>query len=373
MSENKHVLQICHGYDGPFLDCARQYAQMFQHTPYDVTTVFLTGAPAEHVSTGCCSQQVIFLNKRSKDIRGLKLGTIKLIRQIATTQDFSLCIAHRYKSMYTACLGSNLPVIAVYHAFGDFQRKTRQLFAKTFHNRLHILAVSNAVRDDIRCCLPSWPRDKIETLYNRVDVEQLTAGQLERDKARNALQLPGDAWIVGNVGRLHPDKDQETLLRGFAKALPQLPERSLLVIIGTGKLRQHLGDLAQQLHLEDKVIFAGHVENARAYFKAFDLFVLTSDHEPFGLVLLEAMAARVPIVSTSCGGAGEVVGDTGILFPLRDSDALAQHIITISRLTPEQTRQLQTGMMQRLENSFSDTAVTEQFWQMAMTRTLLDK
>jgi glycosyltransferase involved in cell wall biosynthesis len=119
-----------------------------------------------------------------------------------------------------------LPVIGVHHAFGDYRRRSRKVLANLFRSRLSLLGVSDAVRDDIRACLPRWPADRIQTLYNRIDVDQLSATLLSREEARDALGLPRDAWVVGNVGRLHPDKDQSTLLRGFAQALPDLPADS---------------------------------------------------------------------------------------------------------------------------------------------------
>jgi glycosyltransferase involved in cell wall biosynthesis len=114
-------------------------------------------------------------------------------------------------------------VIGVHHAFGDYQRKGRRLFANLFRKRLSLLGVSDAVRDDMRRCLPQWPAERIQTLYNRIDVDALQASLVPRAEARQALGLDEQAWVVGNVGRLHPDKDQATLLRGFAEALPGLP------------------------------------------------------------------------------------------------------------------------------------------------------
>lgn len=62
----KRVLQFCHGYDGPFLDCARQYASLFSGSGYKVTTVFLTGAADPQVAAGCASDEVIFLEFSSR-------------------------------------------------------------------------------------------------------------------------------------------------------------------------------------------------------------------------------------------------------------------------------------------------------------------
>ncbi|WP_411381420.1 glycosyltransferase [Pseudomonas sp. MPB26] len=363
-SADRHVLQFCHGYDGPFLDCARQYASLFADSGYKVTTVFLTGVADPEVAAACASDEVLFMEYSSKAIRGLKLGAIAEMRKIAASRHFSFCIAHRAKPIYIALLATRLQVIGVHHAFGDYQRRGRRLFASIFHKRLSLLAVSDAVRDDIRRCLPKWPQARIQTLYNRIDVEALQALQVSRDEARDALGLSPDEWVVGNVGRLHPDKDQATLLKGFALALKQLPAESRLAILGTGRLEQDLKALARELGIADKVLFLGQVPDARRYFRAFDVFALSSDHEPFGMVLLEAMAAGVPLLATACGGAREVVEGVGILFPLGDAEHLAQGLEHLAAMDQQQRRQCAELMLERLHARFSDQAVRAAFWQL---------
>lgn len=360
------VLQFCHGYDGPFLDCARQYAVLFKGTPYRVCTVYLTGSPSVEVEQGSASDEVIFLDYSSAQVRGLKLAAIRDFKRIVATRDFALCIAHRFKPVYIALLGSALPVIGVHHAFGDYQRRSRRLFANFFAKRLSLLGVSNAVRDDMRACLGDWPTDRIETLYNRIDVEAVQAEQFSREAARKHLGLPQDAWVVGNVGRLHPDKDQATLIRGFALAIPQLPLGSLLVIMGEGRLEHKLRAVAQELGIDDSVHFVGQVPHGRRYFKAFDVFALTSDHEPFGMVLLEAMAAGVSVLSTNCGGAPEVVGEPSALFPQRNVAALRECLV--KQASCGQGSHLQG---ERLEKLFSDSAAERTFWQLSVVNKLL--
>nr|WP_017678620.1 glycosyltransferase [Pseudomonas chengduensis] len=351
------VLQFCHGYDGPFLDCARQYAVLFKGSPYKVCTVYLTGKPSSEVERGSASDEVIFLDYSSAQVRGLKLAAIRNFRRIAASRDFALCIAHRFKPIYVALLGSDLPVIGVHHAFGDYKRRSRQLFANFFRKRLSLLGVSNAVRDDMRGCLPDWPAERIETLYNRIDVEAVQAEQMSREAAREHLGLPRGAWVVGNVGRLHPDKDQATLIRGFAQALPQLPAVSLLVIMGSGRLESDLKALALELGVSESVRFLGQVPNGRRYFKAFDVFALTSDHEPFGMVLLEAMAAEVPVICSDCGGGREVVDGSGLLVAFAQPSALATGLRDCA-----EGRIDTLSSARRLSLCFSDHAARERFW-----------
>ena len=361
-SAERHVLQFCHGYDGPFLDCARQYASLFVGTGYRVTTVFLTGVADSEVAAACASDEVLFMEYSSKAIRGLKLGAVGDLRKIAASRNFSFCIAHRFKPIYIALLGTSLPVIGVHHAFGDYKRATRKWFAHFFRKRLSLVGVSDSVRDDIRQCLPKWPAERIQTLYNRIDVIALQARQVSAREARQALGLAEDAWIVGNVGRLHPDKDQATLLHGFAAALPGLPANSQLVILGMGRLEQDLKELARQLGIGERVLFLGQVPDARNYFRAFDVFVLSSDHEPFGMVLLEAMAAGVPLLATACGGCEEVVEGVGIPFPLGDAERLAQGLQYLAAMDDHQRRQCAEMMLERLRERFCDRAVRDVFW-----------
>lgn len=351
------ILQFCHGYDGPFMDCARQYAVLFKDTDYKVCTVYLTGEPSDEVVEGSASDEVLFFNYTSKQIRGLKLAAIRDFKKLVATRDFAYCIAHRFKPIHIALLGSKLPVIGVHHAFGDYKRKSRQLFANFFKKRLRLLGVSNAVRDDMRACLPGFEPGNIETLYNRIDVEAVQAEQVSREEAREHLGLSQKAWVVGNVGRLHPDKDQTTLIKGFALALPKLPEGSLLAIMGSGRLEQQLKGLAVELGVADNVRFLGQVPNGRRYFKAFDLFALTSDHEPFGMVLLEAMAARVSVISTDCGGAREVVVGAGKLFPFKGYQELADYIVQYSQNTAEHDSDFE----KHLASQFSDEASLKSF------------
>ncbi|MGY3259573.1 glycosyltransferase [Pseudomonas chlororaphis] len=363
-SAERHVLQFCHGYDGPFLDCARQYASLFAGSGYRVTTVFLTGVADAEVADACASDEVLFMEYSSRAIRGLKLGAIRDLRKIAASRNFSFCIAHRFKPIYIALLGTALPVIGVHHAFGDYQRGSRRLFANLFRKRLSLLGVSDAVRDDMRSCLPQWPAARIQTLYNRIDVEALQATQLPKAEARQELGLSSSAWIVGNVGRLHPDKDQATLLRGFATALPGLPRESQLAILGSGRLDQNLKDLSRELGIADRVLFLGQVPEARRYFRAFDAFALSSDHEPFGMVLLEAMAAGVPLLATACGGAKEVVEGVGILFPLGDAEHMAQGLQHLAGMDENQRLLCAELMFERLRERFSDRAVRDAFWRL---------
>lgn len=355
----KTVLQICQNYHQPFLDCTRQYAALFKNTPYRVITVFLCGPSDPAVSQEAEADKVIFLEHHRDELDGLKTQIIRELKEITQRYEFDVCIAHRNKPTYLALIATQLPVLSVHHAFGDFDRWGRRLLAWVYKKRLTIVAVSNAVRNEIRERLPFFPQEKIFTLYNRVDADLLRSQLLSRKEAREKLNLSQDAFVIANVGRLHPDKDQATLIRGFALALDSLPENSHLVIIGKGKSEAKLQALIAELGLNERVFLTGHLKEARKLFKAFDIFVLSSDHEPFGMVLLEAMAAELPLVSSDCGGAPEVVEGIGRLFVLGNDEDLKKALIETTQTIPDSN--LSELSRQQLEK-FSDESAKTFFW-----------
>lgn len=371
--ETRWVLQLCHGYSGPFLDVARQYAALFHGHPCKVLTVYLTGLPDEKVAQQSASDEVIFLNQSSRELRGLKIATLRAVKKIVASRKFVLVLAQRYKSIYTACLATQLPVIGVHHAFGAYERIQRRWFARCFQKRLALLAVSDAVRDEIRRALPDWPHERIETLHNRIDLAETQHALLPRKQAREQLDLPPDALIIANVGRLHPDKDQATLIRAFALARDKLPASALLLIAGQGRLADDLRALIEELGVASRVRLLGQVPDVKRLFAAFDLFVLSSDHEPFGMVLLEAMAAQLPVMATHCGGAPEVVGDPRLLFELKNTEQLAEHLCSFFAPGKAAFRQeVSAAGERRVREKFDDGVVKATFFALPMVKAALN-
>ena len=223
------------------------------------------------------------------------------------------------------------------------------------------------MRDDIRSCLPKFSEENIVTLYNRIDAQQQKSGLMSRREARQALSIPDDAFVFANVGRIHPDKDQSTLLKAFALIYKDHPQ-AMLMIIGKGRLEKSLKAEAKALGIEAQTRFTGVVPEAGKYFKAFDSYVLTSDHEPFGMVLLEAMVAGLPIAACNSGGAPEVVGNTGMIFELGDVVGLAKVMESLQAITTDKRELTAVSMEKRLMSHFSDDAVRDAFWQLPFVK-----
>lgn len=285
----------------------------------------------------------------------------RAIRRIDTQRDFKLCITHRAKSANVALLGTELPVVGIYHTFGDHERRPRRLLANVFRKRSHLFGVSNEARDEMRACLPSCPVERIQTLYYRIDLQAVHAEQLPSADVRVGLGLCERAWIVGNVGQLQPGKDLTKLIRAFADALPTLPKKSLLVILCGGRLEARLKALAKTLGVSQQFLLLARVPPTRRYFTGFSPFALSSDHEPLGIVPLEAVAAGAPLVRPHRGGRCGVVSEVGLLFDVGDGAALSR-LEKVAALNQCALDFLRSDMLKRLERRFTDSAVAPRFF-----------
>ena len=354
------ILQISHGYNAPFLGVSNHYASMLS-SHGEVVTLYLSGKEDEQIRQLTEGDKVVFWGLNAKRLKGAKISLTWKLYKYIRDEKFDLVVCHRYKAIYmtaiTQLLGLKFKQVGVIHGFGDFKRRGRRLFLSLFKKRLLLLGVSDSVRDDIRQSMPVFPTSKIQTLYNAIDVSDVESKQLTRHQARAFLGLDEENFIIGNVGRLHPDKDQATLIRAFALFNKNV-SKSKLLLLGSGRLEGILKQLACDLGVEQHVVFVGQVENAVNYYRAFDLFALSSDKEPFGLVLLEAMVARVPVVASNCGGAIEVVSDVGWLFDFGDVEALSK-VMELAHSGVDKEL-IETAYL-KVENKFSIKAVKSVF------------
>lgn len=146
-----------------------------------------------------------------------------------------------------------------------------------------------------------------------------------RLRARQTLDLPLDAPVVGIVANLRPVKRLDVFLRAAARAREALPT-ARFVIIGEGEERERLQTLARSLGLNGEVHFAGRRTDVSDLLPAFDVGVLSSDSESFSNAIVEYMAAGLPVVATDVGGCREALAGEpgGILVAPGDAEALGR-------------------------------------------------
>jgi glycosyltransferase involved in cell wall biosynthesis len=351
------VLQICHDYEGPFQSVCRHYCEAFSDS--HVTTLYLRGCEEESVVEATGGNLVLFFGQRQGSLKGFKLASIFRLVRVFRKNRYDVVIAHRYKAIYLAGIMSYFFPIAVLlgvaHEHGVFKRKTRSLFINLWRRNIHVLAVSDSVRCDVlRYCPSLAQQGRIHTLENAID-PQLKSELLSREDARRELGLPVDVYCYGAVGRLVAKKNHDLLLRAYSKVAS--PE-NCLVIAGNGPGYASLVSLARDLGIGQNVILAGHVPLAYRVYPAFDAFVFTSGfEEAFGIVLLEAMLAEIPIICSDASGPGEVVDDAGLLFESGDAQTLAKQMKVMESLDAEERREMQVRGRARLFEEYT----TEQF------------
>lgn len=123
---------------------------------------------------------------------------------------------------------------------------------------------------------------------------------------RASLRIPVGAQVVGTVARLTAQKDIPTLLRAFSEL--KSDGNLMLLIVGDGPLRDELHQMARSLGIWEHVIWAGRTDKVFAHLCLMDVFVLTSTYEGFGLVLLEALEAHLPVIASNVSAIPEVLG-----------------------------------------------------------------
>ena len=166
----------------------------------------------------------------------------------------------------------------------------------------------------------------MNVIPNAVDPSWWDVG-VDGERKRREIGIPPDHLIVGMVGDLRPQKGYEYYLDAAAQVLKHFPNVTFL-ILGDGALREELERRVRRLNIEKSVRMMGYRADIAEIYPLMDVFVLTSLWEGMPYSILEAMAARRPVVATRIPGSQDVVldGITGMLVPPRDKDAIAQAI-----------------------------------------------
>lgn len=183
------------------------------------------------------------------------------------------------------------------------------------------------------------PAKRMVAMPNGIDTLRFIFNPASRASLRAQLQLTNNTPLILAVGRLTEAKDYPNLLTAFNQ-LPSELNHVQLAIIGVGEEQANIEAFVAQLGLTTRVHFLGLQRNVHEWMSAADLFVLSSAWEGFGLVVAEAMANERVVVATDCGGVNEVLGECGILVPVKNSVALAQGLQQGLALSPDVAREL---------------------------------
>ena len=210
--------------------------------------------------------------------------------------------------------------VTTVHGFTGGSRRNRfyeWLQRRAFRRLDAVVAVSEKLRRDL--VAGGLPGSRVHLIRN---AWHPTSEPLPRSEARAHLGLPPEGKQIGWVGRLSPEKGPDVMLRAFAR-LGRPGTR--LAFVGDGPMRRPLLALAEETGTASSVDWLGDLPGAARYLRAFDALAITSLTEGTPMVLFEAMAARIPIVTTSVGGIPDVVSDReALLAEVGDVEGIAR-------------------------------------------------
>jgi glycosyltransferase involved in cell wall biosynthesis len=269
--------------------------------------------------------------------------------------------AHQYTPFFYGIMARLLyrrpPILFTEHGrhFPDFPRRKRILANRLLlERRDRVIGVGEAVRQAL-ITNEGIPADRVGVIYNGIDTERFADRPAERDEVRREIGLqPGD-FAVLMVARLDYLKDHATAIRMLARVARQAPYAKL-ILAGDGPERPKIEELIAELGIARQVRMLGLRKDVARLVQAADLFLLTSISEGIPLTVIEAMAAKLPVVATQVGGMAEVVehGVSGLLAPSGDDGRLAACVLRLVH-DAELRKEMGARGQQRARTLFSES------------------
>lgn len=215
-----------------------------------------------------------------------------------------------------------ISVIALHQV--DREIKNNLRYRITYNSLADLIIVNSlATKNTLLKCAPWLLNEKIKVVYHGIDYEKYSERNIT--DLRNQLGLSQQDLIIGFVGRLSVQKGIKYLLDAF-RLVTEKFKNVHLVIAGTGELEGMVKEFTKRFNLENRIHLLGFRKDIPDLMRTFDIFLLPSLWEGFGIVLIEAMAAGKPVVATNASSIPEVVEDgrSGILVPPENAKAISE-------------------------------------------------
>jgi glycosyltransferase involved in cell wall biosynthesis len=255
------------------------------------------------------------------------------IARLCKQHQVDLVHAHLTRSTICALLAHSIcktPIIVHEHgpvyAKGAIYNVYRSLLKMLRRRPAAVIANSKATARRLQERIGIAP-EKITVIYNAIDLERFDPAAQDRDRARAQLGIAKGDFVAGFLGRLQDFKGVDILIRAVGLLLRE-SRAYRLVIVGDGPERAALEALAEQCGIADRVDFLGVRSDVEAVIPAFDVAVMPSRHEPFGIVLLELMRMKAPVISSGVDGMAELVSheETALVAQPNTPETLADCI-----------------------------------------------
>lgn len=320
-------------------DLAEQIIKGLPTDKFEVTSAYLSKKPTQQQPSSIAEHSHYF-DLSQDSMRGLRIFALWRVYQYLKKNQFDVIICNRFKMVSIILLLNKLlkiPLcIGISHVLNEYNRKYRQLQVKLLaDHRWHFVGVSDAVKNYLINYNCGFTQTNTITIPNAIDVLKSDNSQLERNIARERLNLPLEKCIIGTIGQLFPRKGHRFLISALAKIKHQFPNADI-AIIGRGHGEETLKKLITESGLEGRVHLLGFKDNALQYVKAFDIWAMPSLKEGLPLALLEGISGHLPVIATDIPEMHDIVkGVEGELFKPGDIDELADKLKNYLSLSPE--------------------------------------
>lgn len=229
---------------------------------------------------------------------------------------------------YLAARLTGIPLIHNEHSSANYRSEIARALASFCLPRVDAIVCNSRYTAASVGTAYKLPFEKMHVLYNPVERRECRS---TRVLMRSEMQVGEHEIVVGHVGGMIHSRDQITLIKAFQMMRAAVPN-ARLVMIGDGPLRGELEAFVREQGLVSSVQLTGYADCIGDYLSAMDIYVNPTIDEGFGIAVIEAMIAGVPVVLADAGAHPELItdGKTGVLYPSCDATALAKHLITLA-------------------------------------------
>ncbi len=237
-------------------------------------------------------------------------------------------------------------------------REYREVYRLIHRHGMQLIALHDAMNKELR---EYFATENVITVTNGIKTERFDPSMYDRNKVREALGIDREALVIGNVGRLHKQKNHELILDVF-RSISAGVQNARLILVGAGELEQVIRDKIKEYSLNDKVIMLSNRSDIPELMSAMDVFLFPSLWEGFGNVLIEAQCMGLPCVISDAVPASAVISDGITVCRLEDStETWIDAVIKCSHKRYDPDKDIRTeydiiNSVRKLEDIYSKSA-----------------
>jgi len=292
------------------------------------------------------------------------IKTIFAIRKYVRTQNIEIIHSHGYKTNIYGLLATrfmNLPLVSTCHPWIETSLLMK-IYAAIDKLCLTQFDKVVAISDHIEKKLLSYgiSKDRISIISNGVDINRFHKN-FDRNRIAREMKLDPDSIIIGTIGRLSEEKGHIYLIEAI-KRVREVNSNIILIFVGDGQLREMLQNKTAELGLQKHVRFLGIQRDIPKILSLIDIFVLPSLSEGVPMVILEAMAAKKPIIATNVGAIPNILShnETGIIVTPRDHNGIANAILALLK-DPDKLADLGHKAYLKVNNKYSSKIMVKKY------------